>query len=156
VTPPRTRSVVPGTSEIGGGRTPLTPEVEPILGGEGEQDAGTESRTPEVPDSGTPELPEPQSSGDPKWTTLERKEARLRIDQLTDLTTLRKHVSAHRRDRSEIITDNTLIRVAVDLLMAHAHRLHGDTEEDLLNSVLPRRRATATREGASSGKVQVN
>ncbi|MFE7442410.1 chromosome segregation ATPase [Streptomyces chartreusis] len=79
----------------------------------------------------------------------------MRIDQLTDLTALRKHVSAHRRDRSEIITDNTLIRVAVDLLMAHAHRLHGDTEEDLLNSVLPRRRAAAARQGASSGKVEV-
>ncbi|MBC2869810.1 hypothetical protein H1R13_34125 [Streptomyces mexicanus] len=69
---------------------------------------------------------------------MERKEARLRADQVADLAALRRHVSARRRNRSEIITDNTLIRVAVDLLMAHAHRLRGDTEEDLRRSVLPR------------------
>ncbi|OEJ20852.1 hypothetical protein AR457_41730 (plasmid) [Streptomyces agglomeratus] len=83
---------------------------------------------------------------------MERKEARLRSDQLTDLAELRRQVSGHRRDRSEIITDNTLIRVAVDLLLqGHAHRLHGDTEEALLQSVLPRRRGAAQQEEASSG-----
>ncbi|MEU5483476.1 hypothetical protein [Streptomyces mirabilis] len=93
-------------------------------------------------------------SGDPKWTTLERKEARLRADQLSALADLRRHLGAHRRDRSEIITDNTLIRVAVDLLLqGHAHRLHGDTEEDLLASVLPRRRAVAPAEESGSEKV---
>lgn len=93
-----------------------------------------------------------EQSGDPKWVTLERKEARLRADQLSALADLRRHVSARRRDRSEIITDNTLIRVAVDLLLqGHAHRLHGDTEEDLLASVLPRRRATAPQEEDGSG-----
>ncbi len=81
--------------------------------------------------------------------TLERKEARLRVDQLSDLAELRRHVNARRRDRSEIITDNTLIRVAVDLLLrGHAHRLRGDTEEDLLHSVLPKRRGTQTQEEA--------
>ncbi|MFE4539684.1 hypothetical protein ACFRKB_32240 [Streptomyces scopuliridis] len=89
-------------------------------------------------------------SDDPKWATLERKEARLRADQLSDLADLRRHVNARRQDRSEIITDNTLIRVAVDvLLQVHAHRLRGDTEEDLLHSVLPRRRAAAQQEEAS-------
>ncbi|WP_437065307.1 hypothetical protein [Streptomyces sp. enrichment culture] len=91
-----------------------------------------------------------RSSGDPKWTTLERKEARLRPDQIADLAALRRHVRGRRKGRPEIITDNTLIRVAVDLLLAHAHRLHGDTEEDLLASVLPRRRAVASQEEASS------
>ncbi|WP_328418534.1 hypothetical protein OG542_40270 (plasmid) [Streptomyces violaceus] len=150
MTPQRERSIVPSNSGIGGERKPLRPEVEPILRGEEEQDAGTESRTPEVPDSRTPEVPDSRSSGDPKWTMLERKEARLRADQLSDLADLRRHVSARRRDRSEIITDNTLIRVAVDLLLkGHAHRLHGDTEEALLQSVLPRRRAAAQQEEAS-------
>ncbi|MCT9141728.1 hypothetical protein [Streptomyces violarus] len=147
MTPQRERSIVPSNSGIGGERKPLRPEVEPILRGEGEQDAGTESRTPEVPDSRTPEVPD---SGDPKWRTLERKEARLRKDQLSDLADLRRYLGARRRDRSEIITDNTLIRVAVDLLLkGHAHRLHGDTEEALLQSVLPRRRAAAQQEEAS-------
>ncbi|MEV5774212.1 hypothetical protein AB0L49_23630 [Streptomyces antimycoticus] len=144
MTPPRTRSVVSPDSGIGAGRRPLTPSVEPILG-EGEQAA----------DPGAAAGPEPHRSGDPKWTTLERKEARLRSDQLTDLADLRRHVSAHRRDRSEIITDNTLIRVAVDLLLqGHAHRLHGDTEEALRASVLPRRRVAAAPEEASSEKVE--
>jgi hypothetical protein len=89
-------------------------------------------------------------SDDPKWATLERKEARLRADQLSGLADLRRYVSSRRRDRSEIITDNTLIRVAVDLLLkGHAHRLHGDTEEDLLRSVLPRRRGAVQQVEAS-------
>ncbi|MEW2265979.1 hypothetical protein ACGF5T_33700 [Streptomyces sp. NPDC047853] len=152
MTPKRTRSVVSPDSGIGAGRKPLTPSVEPILG-EGEQ----------AVESGAAAGLESHRSSDPKWATLERKEARLRSDQLTDLADLRRYVSARRRDRSEIITDNTLIRVAVDLLLqGHAHRLHGDTEEALLASVLPRRRAAAPAEKArpekaeraSSGKIQ--
>ncbi|MFC9803322.1 hypothetical protein ACFWGE_21415 [Streptomyces bacillaris] len=135
------RSVVSNDSGIGAGRKPLTPSVEPILG-DGEQGA-------EPPAAGSPE---PHRSGDPKWATLERKEARLRSDQLTDLADLRRHLGANRRDRSEIITDNTLIRVAVDLLLqGHSHRLHGDTEEALLASVLPRRRAVAAAEESARG-----
>ncbi|MDX2692168.1 hypothetical protein [Streptomyces ipomoeae] len=95
-----------------------------------------------------------ERSDDPKWQTLERKEARLRKDQLTDLADLRRYLSSRRRDRSEIITDNTLIRVAVDLLLkGHAHRLHGDTEEDLLRSVLPRRRAVAVQQEEASSEM---
>lgn len=150
MTPARKRSTVSPDSQINPERQPLKPEVEPILGSsEGGQVAGGQSQTPEVPDSPTPEVPDSYSSGDPKWTTLERKEARLRADQLTDLADLRRHVNAQRRDRSEIITDNTLIRVAVDLLLEHSHRLRGDTEEDLRRSVLPRRRSAAAQEEAS-------
>ncbi|GHI98152.1 hypothetical protein TPA0906_00180 [Streptomyces olivaceus] len=143
MTPPRTRSVVSPDSGIGAGRKPLTPSVEPILG-ESEQGAGSGPAGPS----------EPHRSGDPKWATLERKEARLRSDQLTDLADLRRHLGARRRDRSEIITDNTLIRVAIDLLLeGHAHRLHGDTEEALLASVLPRRRAAAAAEEPTAEQV---
>jgi hypothetical protein len=140
VTPRRTRTAVNPDSGIGAGRTPLTPEVEPILGEGGEGEG-----------AGADVGPEQHRSGDPKWTTLERKEARLRPDQLTNLAELRRHVSGHRRDRSEIITDNTLIRVAIDLLLqGHSHKLHGDTEEALLASVLPRRRAADEPEPSRS------
>lgn len=149
MTPRRMRSVVPSDSGIGGERKPLTPEVEPILGGEGERATGAESPAQEVPEVRSAEVPDSRTAGDPKWVTLERKEARLRADQLSDLAELRRHVSARRRDRSEIITDNTLIRVAVDLLLrGHAHRLRGDTEEDLLHSVLPKRRGAQAQEEA--------
>lgn len=138
MTPQRTRAVVSSDSGMGVGRTPLTPAVEPILG-QGEHGAEPGAAGPS----------EAHRSGDPKWATLERKEARLRSDQLTDLAELRRHLGARRRDRSEIITDNTLIRVAVDLLLqAYAHRLHGDTEEALRASVLPRRRTAAPAEAA--------
>jgi hypothetical protein len=61
----------------------------------------------------------------------------VRFDQATALTELRRRLSRARGDRSEVITDNTLIRVAVDLLLARADDLHGDTEDQLRASVLP-------------------
>ncbi len=66
---------------------------------------------------------------------MDRKEARLRRDQLVSLATLRQQVARARQERDEIITDNTLLRVAVDLLLHHADKLSGDTEEQLLKSV---------------------
>jgi hypothetical protein len=147
---PRQRPTVPATSPIAGERTPLTPQVENIISGSQtdetspeQQKHTTKPRTAAVTDSGTPAVPDsgttPGGQG-PKWAALERKEARLRTDQITALAALRRHIAAQRRDKTEIITDNTLIRVAVDLLLASTHRLHGDTEEALLHSVLPRRR----------------
>ncbi|GAA5216862.1 hypothetical protein [Streptomyces thinghirensis] len=148
MTPARERSTVPRNSEISGERKPLKPEVEPILGGsETDQAADSQPQTPELPDSGSSGVPESRTSDDPKWTTLERKEARLRADQLSSLAELRRHVNSQRMERSEIITDNTLIRVAVDLLLEHSHRLRGDTEDDLRRSVLPRRRPANANQG---------
>ena len=72
----------------------------------------------------------------PRYKTLERTEARLRADQVTGLTALRKAVAANRTDKSERITDNTLIRLAVDALLAHGHLLHGNTEDELRASLL--------------------
>lgn len=129
----RQRSTVPADSGIKGDRKPLQPAVEPIIGGTGR----TESRSAGVTDSQTPA---------PKWATLERKEARLRTDQIEALAALRRRVSAQRADRSEIITDNTLIRIAVDALLAHGDHLHGDTEEQLLQSLA--RPARRTRRAA--------
>ena len=143
MTPPLQRSTVPSTSPIGGKRATLTPHVEPLqLGtpdeGQDQPPARQAEETPEYQQ--TPGVPESRTSEVPKWRTLERKEARLRSDQVELLTAMRKQVAAQRRDRSaEIITDNTLIRIAVDLLAAHQDRLRGDTEEELLRSVLPRR-----------------
>lgn len=72
----------------------------------------------------------------PLYKTLERTEARLRADQLVDLTALRKRVAANRTDKSERITDNTLVRVAVDFLLAHGGQLEGNTEAELRASLL--------------------
>jgi hypothetical protein len=68
---------------------------------------------------------------------MARLDARLRPDQVAALGELRRRVTAGRVDRAERITDNTLLRVAVDLLLAHADRLGGDTEDALRESVTP-------------------
>lgn len=124
------RSRPGGTSALG--RT-LTPAVEaPVIGSPPAQSRTTglpNSQTPVVRDSGSP------ASVEPRWRQLLRKEARLRIDQADDLASLRRRITRQRRSSTEILTDNTLIRVAVDLLLAHADELHGDTEDELRNSL---------------------
>jgi hypothetical protein len=67
---------------------------------------------------------------------MQRVDGRIRPDQSEDLAALRRRLLRGRVDRSERITDNTLLRVAVDLLLAHAEKLAGDTEDDLAASVL--------------------
>lgn len=101
-------------------------------------------RTPEVPDSRVSEVPELGGAG-PKWQRLQRKEARLREDQVAELARLRRRLSRQRSQRPEPLTDNTLIRVAVDLLLEHADELQGDTEDQLRESMLRRSRRTSRR-----------
>jgi hypothetical protein len=71
----------------------------------------------------------------PKWQRLERKELRLRADQLDELAKLRRALNRRRGGEGERITENTLIRVAVDLLLKQADALQGSTEDELRNSV---------------------
>lgn len=112
--------------------------------------AVTEDQSPEVPDSQSPEprtfvTPEVTDSGtaavtesgstEPRYITLVRKEARLRADQADALVTLRRRLARARAVRTEPLTDNSLIRVAVDLLLQHADQLHGNTEDELRDSV---------------------
>jgi len=85
--------------------------------------------------SGSAAQPESQSTETPKYLQLERTEARLRSDQVDELARLRRRVAANRADKSERITDNTLIRIAVDLLLTRADELDGETEDALRASV---------------------
>jgi hypothetical protein len=89
-------------------------------------------RRPRTAATGTTGLTESQT---PKWQRLERKELRLRADQLDDLARLRRGLNRQRRGEGERITENTLIRVAVDLLLARASELRGLTEDELRKSV---------------------
>jgi hypothetical protein len=54
------------------------------------------------------------------------------------LAALRRRINADRgrRERSERITDNTLIRVAIDLLLEHGDELAGATEDQIRDSAL--------------------
>jgi predicted ATPase with chaperone activity len=77
-----------------------------------------------------------QSTELPKYLKLERKEARLRQDQIDALTDLTRKLNRTKRLKGgERLTDNTLIRVAVDLLLSKASELQGTTEDELRSSL---------------------
>lgn len=87
--------------------------------------------------SDSPRPPAPRAAeGGPRYLEMQRVDGRIRPDQSEDLAALRRQLLRARVDRSERITDNTLLRVAVDLLLAHAEQLAGATEDDLAASVL--------------------
>ena len=89
-----------------------------------------------------------------KFARLTRKDARVRPDQDAALSALAKALMRRRPTKTERITENTLIRVAIDLLLAHADELRGSTEDELRNSVTSGVRNTATpelRDSATSG-----
>lgn len=116
------------------GRKPLAPEVEQLHVG---RPASTETRGPVNPAS-----TEPANHGigesrtEPRYAQYVRKEARVRDDQAAALVVLRKKVAGQRTAKVEPITDNVLIRLAVDLLLANSGRLHGDTEDELRAALL--------------------
>jgi len=53
----------------------------------------------------------------PPYLTYVRKECRLRPDQLDALTALARRLNRERKGKGERITENTLIRWAVDMLL---------------------------------------
>src|SRR3954464_3965902 len=66
-----------------------------------------------------------------RFDELERKEARVRVDQYEALQTLRRQLNRARNRRGERITENMLIRVAIDLLLSRQEELAGSTEAEL-------------------------
>jgi hypothetical protein len=80
----------------------------------------------------------PKSPAPGEWVRydeLERKEARLRPDQYGRLSDLSRSLNRARAGKGERITENTLIRVAIDLLLARQSDLTGTTEIELRKSV---------------------
>ena len=71
----------------------------------------------------------------PPYLRYERKESRLRTDQLTDLTLRARQLNKTKDTDSDRITDNTLIRIAVDLLLSRADELTGGDEAALRKSL---------------------
>jgi len=70
-----------------------------------------------------------------RYDQLERKETRLRADQYSRLTELSRELNRQRQGQGERITENTLIRVAIDLLLAGSDNLTGTTEAELRASI---------------------
>jgi hypothetical protein len=79
--------------------------------------------------------PVPQTPALPKYLRLERKELLIWPDQITELSILARALNRSRRGEGERITQNTLIRVAVALLLSRARELSGTTEDELRGSL---------------------
>ena len=69
------------------------------------------------------------------YLEFERKETRLRADQYGELTAESRRLNRLRKGEGDRLTENTLIRVAVDLLLSKRTELAGVNEEELRKSV---------------------
>lgn len=90
-----------------------------------------------------------------KFLRLERKETRVREDQYSALSSLARTLMRDRAARRERITENTLIRVAIDLLLAHRDQLRGSDEDELRRSVLTSLPNTRSSEVPASGTQEL-
>jgi predicted GIY-YIG superfamily endonuclease len=70
-----------------------------------------------------------------KYRQMERKELLIWPEQITDLSILMRQINRSRGGEGERITINTLIRVAVTLLLSRCQDLTGSTEEELRHSL---------------------
>jgi hypothetical protein len=71
----------------------------------------------------------------PKYLRLERKELLIWPEQITRLSILARVLNRNRGGAGERITMNTLIRVAVALLLSREQELAGATEDELRHSL---------------------
>ncbi|MFH8253040.1 hypothetical protein ACH3VR_21920 [Microbacterium sp. B2969] len=69
------------------------------------------------------------------YLDLERKETRLREGQIGELTSHARRLNKAKTGPAPRITENTLIRVAIDLLLSRVDELQGSTEAELRKSV---------------------
>ena len=119
------RPAVPSPAEV---QTPeqQTPEVRNTEVQAPEAASLRPARRPQAP-AGIPRLP--------KYLRLERKELLMWPDQITNLSILARVLNRSRGGAGERITTNTLIRVAVALLLSRSQDLAGTTEEELRRSL---------------------
>lgn len=73
---------------------------------------------------------DPLPSKKPSWEEMDRKEVRVYSDQVLALTTLRLRINKGKKG-SERVTDNTLIRTAIDLLLERQDNIGGVTENEI-------------------------
>lgn len=89
-----------------------------------------------APQTTTPATKTPDVADDgPRYLTLVRKESRISQTQADQLSSLARSINMSRRGIGERITDNTLIRVAIGLLLERQEELSGTTEVELFQSL---------------------
>lgn len=96
--------------------------------------AAVKTATPRAP---SPPAPSPAKgvAGGVGFDKLERKETRLSADQYAELTTIARDLNRRRAGEGHRITENTLIRLGIDLLRERAGDLSGATEAELRASL---------------------
>jgi hypothetical protein len=90
------------------------------------------ARTASAP---TAQPEQPQTASEASYLDFIRKDTRLREDQLDRLTREARRLNRAKRNTGVRITDNTLIRIAVDLLLDRIDTALGDDEAALRRSL---------------------
>jgi hypothetical protein len=81
-----------------------------------------------------PVTPSPEGSV-PTYLRYVRKETRLREDQQNQLTLEARRLNRAKKNPGARITENSLIRIAVDLLLAKIGAAAGDDEDEIRKSI---------------------
>lgn len=123
-----------------------TDRVRETVSAEAPRSVGAEPRAAEVSKVRTDRVDDAEEGAaeDPLYLRLTRKEVRFRDEQMEGLHRVARRLSKARRGmKGDRITDNTLVRVAVELLLQHGDDLAGHDEASLLESLrrLCRKRA---------------
>lgn len=111
-------------------------QVDPLPPDDPEPTTTEPAHTPRRPAAAPRHAPKSRAPGQwVRYDELDRKEARLRTDQYGRLSDLSRSLNRQRAGKGERITENTLIRVAIDLLLSRETDLTGSTEKELRMSV---------------------
>lgn len=97
--------------------------------------SGTTKNAPAPQRAATKRSESVTNDGTPLYLTFERKAVRLRADQYEKLSVNARRLNKAKGPGGVRITENTLARVAFDLLLSRLDELHGATEEDLRRSL---------------------
>lgn len=118
--------------------SPPDPVGVPTPGPDLEQTSPNNDRPTE--DSGSNRVTDSGVDTTPKYLRLTRREARVHSHQVDSLGRLTRRLNNARRrpggkPAGERLTDNTLLRVAIDLLLQQQDQLTGTTEDELRTSL---------------------
>lgn len=97
-----------------------------------------EPSSPSIEVMPSPMSKTPVTGGGPLYLTLERKETRLRVDQYQELTRHARRLNRAKGTGGDRITENTLIRIAIDLLVPLLDEASGQDETQIRESVSSR------------------
>ena len=135
VVPPSEGFQEPGPGESSATITQLQPTGEPAAAVAPEPAAPREPDAEQSRPTPTRKTAVPKA---PRYMQLTRKEARIREEQYDRLTAAARRLERRRpTSHGERITENTLIRIAIDLLLEREKQLDGATEDEIRKSVTP-------------------